>query len=447
MNFNPIVVGGALTIIVGTVFGSSFFSYDAGPIPLTLDRALLGGLVLLFLGRCLFGKEQIRFFDRTDYIVLVLMGLMVFSTITNDWHYKDNMPLGRLLFFNVMPVGMYFLIKNIKISDLDLRWVLGLFVLLGVYLSLTGIAELKGWTWTVFPGYITDSTQIEFLGRARGPLLNPVINGLLVIVGSCAALLLIPHFQKLRIVQVILLIAVGIGLVGAYATLTRSVWLALVIAMAIIAWLPLNQLWRRLTGMMALACIVVLGFMINDGAFQQFKRDKHVTATEMASSANLRTVFLVVAMDMFEDRPILGHGFGQYGKARLNYLSGQHNGVETVKAKDYLQHNILLAYLTEMGLVGVLLLISVLGTFCWVGWVGWLDVSASLAQRQMGLLVFVFCGAYCLNGMFHDVTIIPMANMLLYFLGGLGSNLYSRKFKPKPVLEFEPDHEMIAAGA
>ena len=39
-------------------------------------------------------------------------------------------------------------------------------------------------------------------------------------------------------------------------------------------------------------------------------------------------------------------------------------------------------------------------------------------MRQYALLFLAFFANYFVNGMFHDVTLIPMINMVLYFLAG-----------------------------
>ena len=36
----------------------------------------------------------------------------------------------------------------------------------------------------------------------------------------------------------------------------------------------------------------------------------------------------------------------------------------------------------------------------------------------MGLVFLAFMTAYLANGMFHDLSIVPMVNMFLFFLGG-----------------------------
>ena len=56
----------------------------------------------------------------------------------------------------------------------------------------------------------------------------------------------------------------------------------------------------------------------------------------------------------------------------------------------------------------------------------------------MGLLLLIALGAYLLNGMFHDVSVLPMANMTLFFLAGATAAL-------RP-LTTGPSAGMIAGG-
>lgn len=429
LRVNPIVLGSVLVVVVGTVFGHSFYHTNVGPIPITIDRILLGGLVVLFGYRLLTQKERLYSIDRTDVVVFTLLGILTFSTLGHDWKYKENLPMSRLLFFNLLPVVLYVLVKNTRVGSRDLKFTIVSFALFGVYLSLTAFAETRDWTWAVFPRYISDPSIYEFLGRGRGPLQNPIINGMMIVTGCCCAMLLLPQMSKRKILQVGCGIAILIGIVGAYATLTRSIWLSLAFGVNLLLWAPLPA--RQKTAFAIISCVVaVLGLgAVQAGALHQFKRDKHVSEADMASSASLRTIFLVVAVDMFQDRPIVGHGFGQYTAAKQVYLKNKSDGVETIKARPYMQHNIVLAYLTETGLIGVFLLLSVLGVFGFLGWQVWFSPFGTLAERQVGLLLMVFVSLFVVNGMFHDVTIIPMANMMLFFFGGLGSNLYRKQIE------------------
>jgi hypothetical protein len=56
-------------------------------------------------------------------------------------------------------------------------------------------------------------------------------------------------------------------------------------------------------------------------------------------------------------------------------------------------------------------------------WRLWRTPNAPLWARQQGLLFLAFLGGYLPNAMFHDLSIIPMVNMLLFFLAGVTESL------------------------
>ena len=62
---------GYLVILTGAVFSSEFFSIS-GPIPITIDRLLLGGMCALFCLMVLARKETIFVFNRVDISILIL---------------------------------------------------------------------------------------------------------------------------------------------------------------------------------------------------------------------------------------------------------------------------------------------------------------------------------------------------------------------------------------
>ena len=60
------------------------------------------------------------------------------------------------------------------------------------------------------------------------------------------------------------------------------------------------------------------------------------------------------------------------------------------------------------------------------GWVVWMNPNQSLVAQQIGMLAMICTGVYFICGMFQDFTVIPMGNMILFFVGGLASNLHSK---------------------
>ena len=104
LKFRPIPLCALLVVLTGSVFGREFYAISAGPIPISIDRVLLVGLVLCFVVLFFQGKEDIRRLNWLDISILILMSVITFSTLTHDWQFLKNMPASRLLFFNLMPL-------------------------------------------------------------------------------------------------------------------------------------------------------------------------------------------------------------------------------------------------------------------------------------------------------------------------------------------------------
>ena len=221
-----------------------------------------------------------------------------------------------------------------------------------------------------------------------------------------------------------LLLAGGLLSAGCFATLTRSVWLGFIVGAGIFTWLPAS---RKQRGALVLATtiIAIIAFPFISDKIWAFKRDKYVTVADMEQSAQLRELFLTIAVDMFQDRPLLGCGFGQYTIAKRPYLQDPYSGQPLSLAKPFYQHNVFLAHLVETGLVGLITLLWVLAVIAYASWSVWRDKSLDLWPRQFGLLSLVVLAHYFISGMFHDVSIVPMNQTLFFFLAGIINNIKS----------------------
>jgi len=428
--FSPLQLIALCVVLAGSVCGHDFFHVSGGPIPITIDRLLLGGLLILAAWSWLMNREDLRPINPMDMTLIALVGMLFFSTFTHDFKFSENLPLSRLLFFYLMPIALYWVVRTAKMSRFDLAVIGTAIGGLGIYLALTGIAEVKQMHSLVFPRYIVDSTTVEFFGRGRGPFLNPVSNGIFLVAGFCCICFWWPRSSQR--VRILIAMAAGLVAIGCYATLTRSVWMTLIIVCGAGMWVTTD---RRQKGALIIAGTlgaVLLLPIIGDKVFK-FKRDKDVSASQMSESAQLRPLFFAVAVRMFEDRPLLGCGFGQYAREKYPYLQDAYSGQPLSKTKVYLQHNVFLAYLTELGLAGLGLLLLMLGVMGRSASLLWFDRKKSLEQRQFGLLLAALLIGYCVNGMFHDTSIIPMANTLLFFVAGVVNNIQTA-----PAGSFEP---------
>jgi len=415
-----VLVGGLMVVLVGTTFGHPFFNFNLGPIPITIDRVMLLWLVMASAVLWKMGRSDPKSFNRTDLIVVVLMGLLIASTFLHDWQYKEKLPLSRLLFFNLLPVCLYFVAKHCRVTIGGIRVFYSVLMLFGIYLALTGIFEQRQWYALVFPRYITDPAHWEFLGRARGPFLNPVSCGIFLSVCMVSAAFLWREARPLP--RVFLSLAIVLCLLASALTLTRSVWVGCAVSAAIVCWFP-AQMQVRGALVVAGTIVLLVAVIVLSDKVGRFQRDKDVTEAQMAESAKLRPMLAYVAYKMTRDKPLFGHGFGQYTKAKKPYHYAQTNGMQLSRIMYYMQHNVFLSYLTETGVIGFALLCLLLTVFGLRCFTLWNSRAIDMHFRQFGLLGLTMIAVYLINGMFHDVSIIPHVNAMLFLLLGVSENL------------------------
>jgi O-antigen ligase len=441
------LVGGALLVLLaGSCFGHPFFKVPFDPVPLTADRLLLAVLVIQYLVYRRWGWADPKPLTKTDYLLAALLIVVTASALAHDFQFKKMQPLSRLGFFYLMPAVMYWMVREARWTERAAWWLFSSLGVFGLYLCLTAVAEThQAWAF-VFPKYIQTSEYREFLGRGRGPLLNPVANGLMQGLGLCAAVMWWPRLGrpgKLLLLAILPLFAWGV-----YSTFTRSAWIGAGLGLLVVVALSTPRSWR----VAVLGCAVLGSAVVLAGSWDHlmaFKRDQDLTAEDVANSARLRPVLAVVAWHMFLDRPILGCGFGQYEQESPAYLSDRTTDLPLETARPYVQHNVFLAILTETGIVGMGLFVALLVSWSHTAWRLWRAESAPPWVRQMGLLFLAFMAVYLANGMFHDITIIPMVNMVLFFLAGsvmaLAPRLVRTPARTRPTL-WEPEGELAIAA-
>jgi O-antigen ligase len=126
---------------------------------------------------------------------------------------------------------------------------------------------------------------------------------------------------------------------------------------------------------------------------------------------------------MFRDRPLVGHGFGHYNEAKLDYLHDHSIQMPLEMARPYDQHNVFLNLLVETGLLGMGAFAAVLILWIRDAWRLACSPTAPLWVRQQGLLFLALGANYLSNGMFQDVAVMSSVHMLLFFVAGVTAAL------------------------
>ena len=400
------------TLAVGICLGSEFFQVSL----LTLDRGLWAMTILAYLLFRWQGKTVTRLPGAADLWVLAFVGWLCFSTLTHDWRWHEKTPLSRLIFYYLYPLTMYWVAREIPLRPSMLRKLYIALGVFGVYLGGTAVAEVTQLYGLVFPRYITSEAYVEFLGRGRGPLLNPSGNGVLLSTCLFAACLVWP--ARSRIGMAATTSAAAIIGAGVAATLTRCVWMGAALGTFLIAYLRLPARWR--TRFVVASCVTVaLGLVVSWNNLTAFKRDKNVSVSDMKKSAGLRPILAYVAWEMFQDRPWFGVGFGHYKRFDKYYLGDRSTSLVLEHVRPYHQHNVFLSLLTETGLVGMAAYTVMGCLWCRTAWLLWRSRAPDEQERKLGLLFLAMIAAYLANGMFQDVTIIPMIHCVVFFFAGL----------------------------
>lgn len=415
-----LLAGCVSVIVAGTCFGYPFFHVPLSPVPLTIDRLLWVVLLAQYAVWRRFNLADPKPLRKAELALGLLYAALLISLLAHDWRAHNAQPASRFVFYYLMPLGMYWVARQTRLSargTLAADAVLGAF---GIYLAFTALAETQQISWLVFPKYISSPEYPEFFGRGRGPLLNPIGTGFFMSVCLYALVVGWPHVGRAGKSW----IAAGAALIvaGLYATLTRSVWLGAGLGLMFITAATLPRRWRMpvLGGTLIVVAIVAA---TQWERFLAFKRDRDLGAQETAASVRLRPILARVAWNMFVDRPLFGCGFGHYRDESVNYLSDRSTNLPLETARSYVQHNAFLGLLTETGLVGLAPWILVLAFWGYDAWRLWRSDSP-LWARQQGLLLLAVLASYVVNAMFHDVSLIPMFHMLLFFVAGLTAAAY-----------------------
>ncbi|MGI9471709.1 MAG: O-antigen ligase family protein [Rubripirellula sp.] len=435
-----VLVMAMVVLIVGTIFGPAFFAVE-GPILFSLDRVLWFAMFGLAAIGWRLSYTRTPQLNRIDWLVMAIVVWFFLSAIRGGSVPTGSSPVARWLFYIVMPAGMYTIARLVDIRGKEVRWMLVGSIVLGMYLAITAMLEISGLHQFVFPTYIRNPENWLFLGRGRGPLMNPAGNGIVISIAVTAATLG-AIFAGRR--EKLFFVALGLVLLGGiYATLTRSVWMGALLAMGIVI-LVYSPRWVRVIGLAAVFVIGGASVMGMKDQLVRMKREKNLSAADAEKSIQLRPLLAVVALEMFKDHPLIGHGFGHYFEHNSRYHNNRSYNLPLGEARRYAQHNVFLSVLVDTGLIGLSLFVAWLAMLAGIGWQLARQIPSRRESQWVGLLVLGILAAYACNGMFHDVMVIPMVHMFLFFLAGVAVTVYQRGLA---VPATEPTHAAIPSTA
>ena len=350
-------IGGVSFVGLGYVLNHHFWHMGFGPVSLTLGRLLLAGLVCLLAWRWWQGQIEKRPLTGADWLAAIFVGYLTlrFAITPSAGEAGTSVsPMWRLIASFWMPAALYLVVRSAEFNERIWKTLLAGLSMLGVYLAVTGLAEVTQQWWAVYPKFIADSEIGLHFGRARGPALMSASLGVFLAICFWAAWFLWARVN--RIWQLALFAAMGLMCLGVFFTYTRSTWLGLAGGMAVIPLLHFPRQWRPIlvAGMLVVASVGTFAF---GHKMMNLSRGDSASASH---SAYQRASFLYVSMQMVAEDPLLGCGFGRFYDRKLPYLSDRRQQIELESIRKLDHHNTFLSILTETGLIGFVLFVGML---------------------------------------------------------------------------------------
>ena len=208
----------------------------------------------------------------------------------------------------------------------------------------------------------------------------------------------------------------------------------------------LRSQWRiALVGSAAIAALLVATTNLDN--ILAFDRNDN-NAAQTRGSVAIRGTFAYVSWLMFQDKPLLGVGFGQFPSAKLPYLSDRSSDLHLEAIRPYVHHNMFLSLLTELGIVGLLFYVGILVYWTIGGWRLWRSHAPPDWARGQGPFLLAVMAAYLCQALFHEISFTPLDNGLLFFAAGLAtasrpitaaSSQWAIEIAPRP-LSNHPGH-------
>ena len=294
----------------------NFYLSDQFP-AVNLSRIFIWAIVIIFILKLLVQKEDKSFWDTPFMsLIITLCSGMIFATI---FSYDKVISIKALISFLFQSIVVFFAISYFIKSHKEVYHALKVFLLCAVIIAVFGIIEFmlgKNPIQNLLAININWSTEYALRGgyaRIASFIGNPVGLGNFLILTFTFFLfnqknrLLQPMHSQTFFVFILFLI-----LATAFLSLTRGVWLAGILVLAIY---PLMQRGIERIPLVAIIFLFIIFIIIPDRTgiidyFQEEVINNMIGIGVRYDAVGSRWELLKNALDYFYERPLFGYGLG-----------------------------------------------------------------------------------------------------------------------------------------
>ena len=326
-----------------------------------------------------------------------------------------------------IPFACYLIGRTVYRSEMAVRVLLWAVIGFGAYSALVSIGQFYAPS-LVWPRYIVDAPL--WPGRANGVFNQPVVNGLALIAGFVAALIIAqvcritPRWAKTGAVVGAVAMAFGV-----YLTHTRAIWLCFLVAL--IAGAVLGK--RVRTGFLISLGVIVVAIAANWSTFTSSDRERGGVGSVNEIDDRLNSA--ATSFWAIQHHPITGWGIGRFTAVNSLHHQQWSPDVPWIRGLGISSHFNELGIMVELGAIGIVLWLAVLVLLI-VRLVRAIKTlpDDGLCGRNLGLLAAMLLGTLIVSGLTVDLRFFDFPNALVYLLAGIAVGWSERAPAPAEVL-------------
>lgn len=425
-------VGSPVVAVVVLVIASFFRLALAGRFPVD---PVLAAAVLVVLATVLWMDRiavRLRGLGAVEWALLAYLTWNVYSMfaahkypagpqLPNTYGIVADFSVPRFIVMSiVVPLVVYTAGRYAFDRESAVRLLLWLLVGIAAYSAAVSILQFTGPTSWVWPRYIVDAPNWD--GRAVGVFNQPVINGMVLVLGFGVAMVLAgrrsePRWQRYLAV----LVAVACGY-AVFLTHTRAVWLAA--AMVLVTGALLATGFR--TGFVAALSVAIVAIFVNWSVFSG--SDRSAGGVGSVGELEDRLNSMKTALWAAAEKPFAGWGIGRF--PAVNTYHHQQWSLDTPWVRGYgiVSHDNELGILAELGVVGLALWLGVLILMARRLRHAYQTLPAhELCGRPLALVAIMAALTLVVVGRTVDLRFFDFAMVVVFLLAGVSAGYADRQ--------------------
>jgi O-antigen ligase len=402
---------------------------------ITMERVMIATLGVKLCLDLVFNNSSQHRLTLLEGLMIVFCVYALISLIINTTEVSLVDDLWLLLQY-AMAMASFVIGSRINLKETDVRRLLALLSLVGVYLAILGV--LQTLNMDIF-GNVAQDLTAGHEGRALGPFNSAhTYSATLLII--CVLTLWQYTFYRdpmIRTILIGMMFAMAIGIVLGQ---TRAPWLGFAIVLLIIFIKDIKV--RPLLTIGAMVCIPIgltIVIMMSDELVLFIKRA--LTISTMAD----RFVIWATAINMIIHNPIFGVGFtyDSFVSHKREYITSIGSLPEQFGVFLNIPHNELLYVTVMLGIVGLILFVLIVYKMLRLMFSIYSDELNTPMCRQLGLYIGAIIIGLIVNSMFSDTMLQQYFWTITYFLAGIVSGLAIRSRRPPSVADIM-DNQRLA---